>query len=167
MEESGLLEELDSLRNSGKIDEGIKLLKENTGKGKIIDPSDTPKMEKLWSGFANPLYFEGQLANFVKVCSAMLNHLMDLQEKDDTRYHKGWARYSMGLGLLGEAVQNILLSFVEDTISASAYPEDSLSTAALQGIFKVDSEFLSDLSKAIIQKAPTARDPNRVLVDWS
>ena len=165
MDETELLEKLDSLRKSGEVDQAIVLLKENTGKGKMIDPSNTQKMEQFWSGFANPLYFEGKLADYRKVCNEMLSHLMNLQQKDGVRYHKGWPTYSIGLSLMGEAVQNVLLSFVEDTISACGYPQDALSTAVLQGIFKVDSEYLSDLSKSIIAKATMTNDPSKVLAE--
>lgn len=163
MNETELLNELNSLRGQGKIDEGIKLLKENTGKGKIIDPSNTSRMESIWSSFANPLLFTGQLDNFIKICGEMSSHLMYLQDQGEPRYHKGWPRYNIGFGFLHKAFHNFLLSFVEDSISLGAYPEEALSTAALQGIFKADSDFLRQLSERIVKQGPQAKDPNGVL----
>lgn len=167
MDENELLQISRSLQEQWKADEGLKLLKENTGKGKIIDPSDTPKMENIWSSFANPFLLTGQLDNFVKICGEMNEHLSFLQQQENARYHKGWARYSIGLGFLHKAFHNFLLSFIEDTISLGAYPEDALSTTALQGIFKVNSEFLRDLSEKVIKKEPTAKEPNAVLQNLS
>jgi hypothetical protein len=163
MNETELLNELNSLRGQGKIDEGIRLLKENTGKGKTIDPSNTSKMESIWSSFANPFLFAGQLDDFIKICGEMSSHLMHLQDQGEPRYHKGWSRYSIGLGFLRKAFHNFLLSFVEDSISLGAYPEEALSTAALQGIFKADSDFLRQLSEKIVKQEPAAKDPNGVL----
>jgi hypothetical protein len=163
MNENEFLQKLRSLLEQGDVDEGLKLLQENTGKGKIIDPSDTPKIEKIWSSFANPFLLAGQLDNFLKICQGMDQHLSLLQQQENARYHKGWAKYSLGLGFLHKAFYNFLLSFIEDTISLGAYPENALSTASLQGIFKVDSEFLRDFSQSILEKESTNKEPNRVL----
>lgn len=165
MQENDLLDELVSLRKQGKIDEGIKLLKENTGKGKVLDPSDTPKMEHAWSLFGNPLLLEGQTDNFIKVCVEMYAHIIRLQDRDDARYHKGWSTYSLGNGFLLKALENFLLAFVEDTISSRVYPELALSTATLQIVFKVDSEFLTKLSEKVIKEAPAVKDPYIILSD--
>jgi hypothetical protein len=163
MDETELLQRLDSLREQGKIDEGIKLLKENTGKGKIMDPSDTPKMEKIWSLFANPLMVTGQIENSIKIYGEMFSHLMYIQDQDNTRVHKGLCLFNGAHGFLRRAFQYYMLSFVEDTISSSKYPEEALSTAALQGIFKTDSEFLHQLSDKICQETPAPKDPNALL----
>jgi hypothetical protein len=48
LSESELLALLTSKRVSGQIDEGIEILKENTGKGKLIDPSNTAQMERIF-----------------------------------------------------------------------------------------------------------------------
>lgn len=165
MDETQLVNELNLLREQGKIDEGIRLLKDNTGKGKMIDPSDTPKMERLWSSFANPLIPKGQLDNFLKICDEMVAHLMFLQEHGEPRIHKGWPRYNIGFAFLSKALHNFLLSFVEDSITSASYPEDALSAAALQGIFKVDSNFLYGLNTQIVEKELAEKDPNKVLVD--
>lgn len=166
MDETELRDKLKSLREQGKIGEGIELLKENTGKGKIIDPSDTPKMENLWSSFANPLLRErGQIDNFTRVYEEMFAHIMYLQDQETARYHKGLSVYNMAVGFLVKAYHCFLLSFVEDSISSGAYPEEALSTAGLQQILNVDSEFLQQLSQETIAQTPSAKDPNTILSD--
>jgi hypothetical protein len=163
MEEEELLSKLDSLRKQGRIDEGIRLLIENTGKGKTLDPSDTSKIERIWSAFANPLLLEGQIDNSINAYNEMFSHIKHLQDQENTRYHKGLPLYNMGHGFLRKAFHFFLFSFIEDAISIGAYPADALSTEALKGIFKVDSEFLQSLSDRIIREAPATRDPTTVL----
>lgn len=164
-DEAELLGKLNLLRKQGKIDEAVQLLKENTGKGKIIDPSDTGKTERIWSSYANPLFLEGEALNTVKIYREMFLHLKALQDKEGLRYHKGLPIYNIGQGFMLEAFNSFVLAFVEDSISSGKYPEDSLSTVSLQGIFKVDSEYLQQLSENILKKAPAAKDPNKVLQD--
>ena len=163
MEEEELLSKLDSLRKQGKISEGITLLIENTGKGKTVDPLDTPKMERIWSLFANPLLSEGQIDDSINIYNEMFLHIKHLQDQENTRYHKGLALYNTGHGFLRKAFHFFLFSFIEDAIGNGAYPANALSTEALKGIFKVDSEFLQNLSDRIIREAPTTRDPTTVL----
>jgi hypothetical protein len=163
MNETELLQKLDSLGIQGKIDEGIELLKENTGKGKTIDPLDTPKMERIWSLFANPLMLTGQIENSIKIYGEMFSHLMHIQDQDNIRVHKGLCLFNGAHGFLRRAFQYYMLSFVEDTISSGKYPDEAQSTAALQGVFKVDSEFLHQLSDKICQETPTPKDPNALL----
>lgn len=164
-DEAELSKKLSLLQQEGKTDEGIQLLKENTGKGKIIDPSDTQKTERFWSLFANPFFAVGQALNVIKIYREMYLHIKNLQDQEGARYHKGLPAYNMGHGLMLEAFGNFVLSFVEDVISSGKYPEEALSTASLQGIFKVDSEYLHQLSESIIKKASGAKDPHKVLQD--
>lgn len=166
MDEAKLRDTLNSLLEQGKIDDGIKLLKENTGRGKIIDPSDTPKMESFWSSFGNPLlHVRGQIDNFIKVYEGMFAHIMYLQDQETARYHKGLSKYNIAIGFFVEAYHNFLLSFIEDSITLGAYPDDALSTAALRQIFNVDYEFLRKLSQETIAQTPSAKDPNTILSD--
>jgi len=164
MAEEKLLDQLKSLLSSKEIDTGIKVLKENTGKGKIIDPSETSKMEKIWSFFANPLIISGKLEDADKVCMQMYEFLLQLQMRENERYHKGFSLYNDGMVKLRQALQLFLYSFIEDTISSKGFPEKALSVSALQGIYKVDSDFLHRLSDNILAKIPDARNPEEALV---
>ncbi len=163
MTESELLLQLKSLLEKNQIDRGIEVLIENTGKGKIIDPSDTGKMEKIWSLFANPLLLMAKIEDYVRVYRQMNETLFKLQKQENARYHKGLPLYSIGNGLLRQAFHFFLFSFIEDIINQKGFPEGLPSVSTLQGIFKVDSEFLQQLSKDILEKMPNARDPNEVL----
>ena len=164
MAEDELLRQLKSLYESNQIERGIELLVTTMGKGKIIDPLDTRKMETIWGFFANPLLAAGRLEDFIKIYRQMNKTLLKLQRQDDARYHKGLPLYSIGHGLLRQAFQFFLYSYVEDTINQKKFPEGLPSISTLQGIFKVDSEFLQQLSEVILEKMPDARDPNEALV---
>ena len=164
MSENKLNKELNSLREANKIEDGIKLLVTNTGKGKIIDPSNTSKMEKIWALFANPLFIEGRIEEFIKVYKQMNKTLVDLQKQDKTRYHKGLPLYGVSQGLLRQAFQLLMFSFVEDTINKQKFPEGLPSLVTLQSIFRVDSEYLHKMSEDILKKVPDAKDPNEALV---
>lgn len=50
--EDVLRDHLTELLEIGNIDAVINVLKENTGKDKIIDPMDTPKLERFWGVLA-------------------------------------------------------------------------------------------------------------------
>jgi tetratricopeptide (TPR) repeat protein len=162
--EDTLLDRLTELLEIGNIDETIEVLKENTGRGKIIDPSDTPKLERLWSGVGNALLKRGELENTRKVYNNMFEILLRLQEQENARYHKGLSLYNIGNVLFRQAFQFFLYSFIEDVINQKKFPE-ALSVKTLQSIFKVPSEWLQQLSADIFAKMPDARDPIKVLVE--
>jgi len=163
MSEQELLGQLKSLVETNQTDKGIEILKQHTGKGKIIDPSNTEQMERIWSSFLNDLLRKGQVEDSLKVCRQMLATLTDLQRQDNARYHKGFPLYNSGNLLLQQAFIHFLFAFIEDTVNLRKFPEDMPSVTTLQGIFKVDSEFIDKLSQDILAKMPDAKDPRDVV----
>lgn len=163
MEEKELFDRLQNLLAANKTDEGIKLLIENTGKDKIINPTDKGKTESIWSFFGANLLRSGKLEDGLRVYRQMNETLLSLQKQDDIRYHKGSPLYNIGSALLSQAFNFFLLSFVEDVIDQQKFPEDLPSLDALQGIFKVDFEFLNNFSERILAEYPKGRDPGEVL----
>lgn len=163
MAEENFLKQLTSLFEMDQIDAVIEVLKENTGKGKIIDSTNTTKMESIWGFFVNYLFQKGKLEDSLKVSRQMFETLLKLQEQDNARYHKGASLYNIGNGLLAQAFHYFLYSFIEDTINQKRFPEGLPSVSTLQGIFKVDSEFIQTLSNNILEKMPDTRDPREVI----
>jgi len=163
MSEQELQGQLRSLVESGQIDEGIEVLKQNTGKGKIIDPSNTERMESIWGFFLNNLLQKGRVDDSIKVCRQMLETLTELQKQDGARYHKGAPFFSIGNTLLLQAFSHFLYAFIEDTVNLKKFPEGMPSVTTLQGIFKVDSEFIHKLSQDILARMPNAGDPRDVI----
>jgi len=163
--EDVLRDRLTELLEISNIDAAIKVLKENTGNGKIIDPSDTPKLENFWAGVGNFYLKRAQLENAFKVYKEMFETLLRLQEQESARYHKGLSLYNIGNVLFRQAFHYFLYSFVEDTINQKKFPEESLSAKSLQSIFKVSSEWLQQLSADTLAKMPDARNPAKVLAD--
>lgn len=115
--EDVLRDRLTELLEIGNIDAAIEALKENTGRGKIIDPADTPKLESFWGSVGAFFLERGKLENTRKVCQEMLETLLKLQERENTRYHKGLSLYNIGNVLFRQAFQFYLYSFIEDTIN--------------------------------------------------
>ena len=160
-----LLQKLVKLRRNGKIDEAIELLVENTGKDKLVDPSNTSQLETAWSRFANPLFLQGRMDDFFKVCERMYEHTVKLQRQGNPRIHKGWSLYGKGNVHFQKALNYFMLSFIEDTIDNNGFPENSLSTHTLYTISKVDSDFLRNLSKMVIEKSRNHLEPDKVLTE--
>ena len=89
-------EQIRALIVAKKYPDCIRLLIENTCKGKAIDPNKIEDMEKKYSILLHQLDDEGEYMHLGATAHRLKAHLKRLEEADAAHYHKGLLYHNLG-----------------------------------------------------------------------
>jgi hypothetical protein len=132
---------------------GIRLLRDNTGQGKLFDPIINPDT-LFWNTVGTTLLGTGRLMEALTVFQSQLKSYMDAQEETGKRIHKGTPYHYLGrvyidMGKFASAREQFLLAFIEDILTEIQYGQGVPNMPSITDAFTCPAPIVLDISFAM------------------
>lgn len=165
------------------INNARKILIQETGQGKTIDPFKNPG-GRVWNLVFNYLYFNRSYFEALTLCQSFLEKYYELQEKHSRRIHKGTPLQYLGLVFFSinqpeQSKKYHTLAFIEDVIlkmeeekTKGTTPTTGIittpATILLTSRFGTTDQELKNLQEFVYKKAVSEEFyfPEELLLDW-
>jgi len=134
----------------------LKVLEDLTDEGKIIDPSILDRDMNIWRWCWATFLELGDFVAADRIIEDCYTHLLQLQRKNDKRYHKGMPLQTRAEGLMKtrryeKSKKFILLAHIEDIITGQR-PAPAWETLKLLGVSEQDLKLVEDETDNLIRE---------------